>query len=56
MGTNGAPLLVDISHYSYEAEFIHKKTCQRQKITEGLKLKPLISLSGILKMFCQLII
>jgi hypothetical protein len=47
MGTNCAPLLVDLFLYSYEAAFI-QKLIKEKRIH---KLKPLIGLSGILMMF-----
>jgi len=48
-GKDCAPLLVDLFVYSYDVEFIIK--------TKDLQtLKSLISLSGILMMFCQSII
>ena len=52
METKCAPLLVDISQYSYEAEVI--QTNIKDKAMQ--KLKPLMSLSDILMMLCQLII
>jgi hypothetical protein len=47
MGTNCAPLLVDLFLYSYEAAFI--QTLVKEKNLH--KIKPLIGLSGILMMF-----
>jgi hypothetical protein len=52
METKCAPLLVDIFQYSYEAEVI--QTHIKDKAMQ--KLKPLMSLSDILMMLCQLII
>jgi hypothetical protein len=52
MGTNYAPLLSNIFLYSYESEFIEKLIKDKNKVE---RLKPIISLPGILMMFCQLI-
>jgi hypothetical protein len=52
MGTNYAPLLSNFFLYSYESELIEKLIKDKNKVE---RLKPIISLPGILMKFRQLI-
>jgi hypothetical protein len=52
MGTNYAPLLSNF-FYTPMSEFMQKLINDKKKVE---RLKPLISLPGIVMMFCQLII